>query len=140
LSGPILSAMRPVVEREHVAHEKAAGREAVDARHIPGSRVDVESTDPATGEKHLIEIKAFGGSGRGGGRGGEPNHGAPPTLYIVTDVRSADPSAIRILDLTGEQLHERLAAKQEKHYFEATLPVALYDELRAVAGDPSATE
>ncbi|MGO1686386.1 MAG: protein NO VEIN domain-containing protein, partial [Brachybacterium sp.] len=48
-----------------IAHEKAAGRAAVDARHIPGSRVDVESIDNTTGEKRLIEIKAFGGAGRG---------------------------------------------------------------------------
>lgn len=129
-----------------IAHEKAAGREAVDARHIPGSRVDVESTDPATGEKRLIEIKAFGGSGRGDDLWLEPNQVAALSevpgshLYIVTDVRSTDPSAIRILDLTGEQLRERLTAKKVKHYFEVPLPVALYDELRAAAGEPLAKE
>lgn len=56
-----------------IAHERAAGRTAVDARHIPGSRVDVESIDNTTGEKRLIAIKAFGGAGRGDDLWLEPN-------------------------------------------------------------------
>lgn len=126
-----------------IAHEKAAGRKAVDARQIPGSSVDVESTD-ATGEKRLIEIKAFGGQGRGDFLWLEPNQvealkEVPGShLYLVTNVRSADPGDMRVLDLTGEQLRTRLAAKKEKHYFEVPMPVAVYDDLHGKAMDPPA--
>lgn len=118
-------------------YERAAGRTAVDARHIPGSRVDVESTDDVTGEKRLIEIKAAGGAGRGVDLWLEPNQVqaleqvSGSHLYIVTNVKSPEPDAIRVLDLTGEQLRERLAAKREKHYYEVPLPVSVYDDLLA---------
>ena len=46
-------------------YERTAGGTAVDVRKTRGSRVDVESIDDATGEKRLIQIKAFGGTGRG---------------------------------------------------------------------------
>lgn len=122
-----------------IAHERAAGRTAQDARHIPGSLVDVESSDPATGEKRLIEIKAFGGTGRGDFLWLEPNQvealeQIPGShLYLVTNVRSNDPSEIRVLDLTGEQLRARLAAKREKHYYEVPMPVGVYDDLRSTS-------
>lgn len=129
-----------------IAHERAAGRTATDARHIPGSRVDVESVDDATGEKRLIEIKAFGGTGRGEFLWLEPNQvealeQVPGShLYLVTSVRSADPSEMRVLDLTGEQLRARLAVKREKHYFEIPMPVAVYDDLHdAAMGPPTVT-
>ena len=129
-----------------IAHEKAAGRAAVDARHIPGSRVDVESIDNTTGEKRLIEIKAFGGAGRGDDLWLEPNQVAAleevpgSHLYLVTKVRSADPSEIRVLDLAGEQLRVRLEAKREKHYFEVPMPVAVYDDLHGTSiGAPTVT-
>ncbi|ATG50431.1 hypothetical protein CFK38_01995 [Brachybacterium vulturis] len=129
-----------------IAHERTAGRTATDARHIPGSKVDVESIDDVTGEKRLIEIKAFGGAGRGDVLWLEPNQiealeQVPgPHLYLVTDVRSVDSSNIRILDLTGEQLRARLEARREKHYFEVPLPTALYDDLHSkAASPPSAT-
>ena len=120
-----------------LASDRAAGRTAVDARHIPGSRVDVESTDDVTGEKRLIEIKAAGGAGRGVDLWLEPNQVqaleqvSGSHLYIVTNVKSPEPDAIRVLDLTGEQLRERLAAKREKHYYEVPLPVSVYDDLLA---------
>ena len=118
-----------------IAYERAAGRTARDTHTTKGAPVDVESEDDVTGEKRLIEIKAFGGAGRGDDLWLEPNQvealeqipGAH--LYLVTNVRSADPSQIRILDLTGEQLRERLEKKREKHYFEVPLPVAVYDDL-----------
>lgn len=129
-----------------LAHERAAGRQATDVRHIPGSQVDVESIDD-TGEKRLIEIKAFGGTGRGDDLWLEPNQVEALSeipgshLYLVTNVRSADPSAMRILDLTGEQLRERLEAKREKHYFEVPMPVAVYDDLQDRAMDsPTVTD
>jgi hypothetical protein len=58
-----------------------------------------------------------------------------PHLYLVTNARSADPSDMRVLDLTGEQLREQLEAKREKHYYEVPLPTADYDDLhsRAIA-------
>lgn len=122
-----------------IAHERAAGRTAEDARHIPGSLVDVESTDDATGEKRLIEIKAFGGTGHGDFLWLEPNQvealeQVPGShLYLVTNIRSADPSEIRVLDLTGEQLRARLAVKREKRYFEVPMPVAVYDDLHSTS-------
>lgn len=124
-----------------IAHERAAGRTATDARHIPGSRVDVESVDDATGETRLIEIKAFGGTGRGDFLWLEPNQvealeQVPGShLYLVTNVRSADPSEIRVLDLNGEQLRARLKAKREKRYFEVPMPVAIYDDLHSTSMD-----
>ena len=124
-----------------IAHERAAGRTARDTRTIKGAPVDVESIDNATGEKRLIEIKAFGGAGRGDDLWLEPNQvealervpGAH--LYLVTNIRAADPSQIRILDLTGEQLRERLEQKREKHYFEVPLPVSVYDLLAAKSSE-----
>ena len=122
-----------------IAFERAAGRTAVDLRSRKDALVDVESIDDTTGEKRLIEIKAFGGAGRGDFLWLEPNQvkafeqDPAAHLYLVTNVRSADPSAIRILDLTGEQLRERLGKKREKHYFEVPMPVAVYDDLVANA-------
>ncbi|MEO2096617.1 MAG: DUF3883 domain-containing protein [Brachybacterium sp.] len=122
-----------------IAYERAAGRKATDTHKTKGALIDVESVDDATGEKRLIEIKAFGGAGRGDFLWLEPNQvkafeeDPAAHLYLVTNVRSADPSAIRILDLTGEQLRERLGKKREKHYFEVPMPVAVYDDLAANA-------
>lgn len=122
-----------------IAFERAAGRTAVDLRSKKDALVDVESLDDVTGEKRLIEIKAFGGAGRGDFLWLEPNQvkafeqDPDAHLYLVTNVRSADPSAIRILDLTGEQLRERLGKKREKHYFEVPMPVTVYDDLAANA-------
>ena len=122
-----------------IAYERAAGRTAVDLRSRKDALVDVESVDDTTGEKRLIEVKAFGGAGRGDDLWLELNQVAAfeqdpdAHLYIVTNVRSADLSAIRILDLTGEQLRERLGKKREKHYFEVPMPVAVYDDLAANA-------
>ncbi|WP_270408112.1 protein NO VEIN domain-containing protein [Brachybacterium paraconglomeratum] len=120
-----------------IAYERAAGRKATDTHTTKGALVDVESVDDATGERRLIEIKAFGGAGRGDFLWLEPNQvkafeqDPAAHLYLVTNVRSADPSATRILDLTGEQLRERLRKKREKHYFEVPMPVAVYDDLVA---------
>ena len=122
-----------------IAYERAAGRKATDTHTTKDALVDVESIDDTTGEKRLIEIKAFGGAGRGDFLWLEPNQAKAfeqdpaAHLYLVTNVRSADPSAIRILDLTGEQLRERLRKKREKHYFEVPMPVAVYDNLVANA-------
>ena len=122
-----------------IAFERAAGREATDTRNTQGALVDVESFDEVTKRKRLIEVKAFGGAGRGDFLWLEPNQvkafeqDPDAHLYLVTNVRSADPSAIRILDLTGEQLRERLGKKREKHYFEVPMPVAVYDDLVANA-------
>lgn len=130
-----------------IAHERAAGRTATDARHNPGSPVDVESVEDATGEKRLIEIKAFGGTGRGDDLWLEPNQvralsEVPDShLYLVTNVRSTEPSEMQVLDLTGEQLRARLEVKREQHYFEVPLPVAVYDDLlRSAAETPTNTD
>lgn len=120
-----------------IAFERAAGRKASDTRYTQGALVDVESFDEVTKEKRLIEVKAFGGASRGDDLWLEPNQikafAKDPAahLYLVTNVRSADPSAIRILDLTGDQLRERIEQKREKHYFEVPMPIAVYDDLLA---------
>ena len=120
-----------------IAVERAAGRKASDTRYTQGALVDVESFDEVTKEKRLIEVKAFGGAGRGDDLWLEPNQikafakDSAAHLYLVTNVRSADPSAIRILDLTGDQLRERIEQKREKHYFEVPMPIAVYDDLLA---------
>ena len=120
-----------------IAFERAAGRKASDTRYTQGALVDVESFDEVTKEKRLIEVKAFGGASRGDDLWLVPNQvkafAKDPAahLYLVTNVRSADPSAIRILDLTGDQLRERIEQKREKHYFEVPMPIAVYDDLLA---------
>lgn len=56
-----------------IAFERAAGRTALDLRSKKDALVDVESLDDVTGEKRLIEIKPFGGAGRGDFLWLEPN-------------------------------------------------------------------
>lgn len=120
-------------------HEAAAGRNAVDAHKEPGSPTDVRSTDPATGEVRLIEVKAFGRSVRGEflmletvqvetGEKDPDFH-----LYIVENVRSGDPAQFRLIDVHGAELQQLLSTKREKHYFEVPVPVGVYDRLTAPA-------
>lgn len=118
-----------------LAHERAAHREAEDLRKEPDSPVDVKSFDPETQRTRLIEVKAFGGAGRGeflwlekaqadALLGNPDGH-----VYLVTHVRSEDPSDIRLLDLSGLDLQERLQAGKPKSYVEVPMPVAMYDRL-----------
>lgn len=124
-----------------IAYEKAAGRTAADTRTDRVARVDVVSRDEATGQERHIEIKAYGGSGRGEDLWLEPAQigvleSVPnPHLYVVTNVRSPEPGSVRILDLTGDELRERLAVKRPKAYFEVPLPTSVYDKMLAKA-DP----
>lgn len=123
-----------------IAYEKAAGRIASDTRIDRVARVDVVSRDEATKQERHIEIKAYGGSGRGEALWLEtaqieilesvPN----PHLYIVTNVRSPEPGSVRILDLAGDELRERLAAKRSRAYFEVPLPTSMYDKMLTKAG------
>ncbi|PZP14776.1 MAG: hypothetical protein DI611_11345 [Brachybacterium faecium] len=118
-----------------IAHERAAGRTATDTRGTRGAQVDVISVDDTAGHEHHIEVKAYGGSGRGADLWLEPvqvevlESVANPHLYIVTDVRSPDPIAMRILDLTGDELRICLEKERPKLYFEIPLPTAVYDQL-----------
>lgn len=118
-----------------IAYEKAAGRTAADTRTDRVARVDVVSRDEATGQERHIEIKAYGGSGRGEDLWLEPAQigvleSVPnPLLYIVTHVRSPEPGTVRILDLTGDELRICLEKKRPKSYFEIPLPTAVYDQL-----------
>lgn len=128
-----------------LAHERAVGREPRDTRHGPSAQVDVESVDPATGAVHLIEVKAYGGTGRGEDLWLEPRQVSALEdaerghLYIVTQVRSEDPAAIRILDLSGAQLQQRLAAKKLKQYYTVPLPTAAHDALTSASPEPPTT-
>ena len=94
------------------AVERAAGRTPVDLRSRKDALVGVASVDYVTGEKRLIEIKAFGGAGRGDFLWLEPSQvkgfeeELDAHLYIVTNVRSADPSTIRILDAAAREAQE----------------------------------
>lgn len=116
-------------------HEIAAKREPRDARKKAGSLVDVESYDPVSRQTRMIEVKAFGGSGRGEFLWVEENQVSAlkdhpdAHLYIVTFIRSSDPSDIRLLDLTGPELQKRLELAKPKRYYEVPMPVAVYDAL-----------
>lgn len=72
-----------------IAFERAAGRTAVDMRSRKDALVDVQSVDDATGERRLIEIKAFGGAGRGDFLWLEPNEvkafEADPAAHLTDD-------------------------------------------------------
>lgn len=100
------------------------------------------STGPVTGQERHIEIKAYGGPGRGEDLWLEPaqvralEEVPDPHLYVVTNVRSIDPEAIRILDLGGEQLQARLRAKKHREYYSVPMPVAIYDALREASTTP----
>lgn len=126
-----------------IAYEKAAGREATDTRGDRSAQVDVVSTDPATGQERHIEIKAYGGPGRGEDLWLEPaqvralEEVPDPHLYVVTNVRSIDPEAIRVLDLAGEQLQAQLRVKKLREYYSVPMPVALYDALREASTTPA---
>ncbi|MFC7458158.1 protein NO VEIN domain-containing protein [Brachybacterium sp. GCM10030267] len=117
------------------AYEAAAGRTARDTRHVPGSPADMVSTDDGTGEERLIEVKAYGKSARGDDLWlEEPQVEAGRTqrnfhLYVVDNVRSGDPLRMRLLDLSGDMLSERLAAAKKRTYYTVPFPVSVYDSL-----------
>ena len=126
-----------------IAYEKAAGRKAIDTRGDRSAQVDVVSTDPVVGQERHIEIKAYGGDGRGEDLWLEPaqvralEEVPEPHLYVVTNVRSIDPEAIRVLDLAGEQLQAQLRVKKLREYYSVPMPVALYDALREASTTPA---
>lgn len=128
-----------------IAHEQAAGRTATDIRGKQGSKVDLKSFDKTADKEWLIEVKAFGGTGRGDDLWLEESqvdvleNVADSHLYLVINARAVDESEMRILDLTGEQLSRRLKDKRPKSYFEVPVPVADYDDLLGKAMNSPAT-
>lgn len=128
-----------------LVHERAAGRKPKDLRTASGSQVDVESFDPVTKRTHQIEVKAFGGAGRGDFLWLENTQfsalkdNPDGHVYIVTHLRSENPSDVRLLDLAGDTLQERLKEMRPKSYVEVPMPVKVYDALLATAVAPGNT-
>lgn len=109
-----------------ISLERAAGRDARDARHT-GAAVDI------TSPPRLIEVKAYGRSGRGNDlwletrQVDEARRNPQFHLYIVENVRQGDPSAFTLRVLAGDRLQRLLGRARERHYFEVPWPVADYD-------------
>lgn len=111
-----------------MAHERAAGREPVDARHVASAPVDVVSGD------RLIELKAAGGNTRGADIWLEPaQYEVARTdprfhLYVVENVGQGDPAQFRLIDLHGDRLQRLLTRAKERRYFTVPWPVDEYDD------------
>ena len=119
-----------------LAHERAKGREARDARHR-GEAADVIS------EGRVIEVKAYGGSARGSDlwlevRQVEEAKGNPEFhVYVVENIRQGDPTRFRLIDLHGETLARLLDRAKEQRYYTVPFPVAVYDAERDRQSDQS---
>jgi hypothetical protein len=117
------AAIAYVIERE-----RAAGREAIDARYL-GKPADVESPP------RLVEVKAVGKpSARSDGfmwletRQVETARENPNFyVYLVENVRQGDPALFTLRVFGGDQLKRLLARAKERRYYEVPLPVKEYD-------------
>ena len=115
------AAIRWVVELE-----RAAGRNAVDARYT-GSPGDLESPP------RVIEVKAAGRSARGADlwletrQVAEADRNTHFYIYVVENVRQGDPTNFTLRVLGGADLQRLLQRKREQHYFTVPWPVATYD-------------
>ncbi|GEM_PF-2306424 len=129
-----------------LAHEKRAGREARDARHVPSSKADIVSRWPG-GPEFDIEIKAYGASARTGELWLEPNQvdaalANPETfrLYVIENVRQGDKEKFRLLDIHGPRLAELLRGRKEHRYLAVPLRAADYDRIVREAAEDAAAE
>lgn len=118
-----------------VSYERAHGREAVDTRGR-GAAADLVSGD------RTIEVKAYGGSGRGQDLWLEVRQFEEAAtnphfwLYIVDNVRQGDAGMFGLLRIGGNDLRVLLGRARERRYYEVPWPVADYDRLRQqVPGD-----
>ena len=110
--------------------ERIAGRTPVDTRYR-GAPADVESPP------RLIEVKAFGKSGRGSDlwletrQVDEARGNTDFYVYVVENVRQGDPALFTIKVLGGKRLARLLLRAKEQHYYTVPWPVADYDSLTA---------
>lgn len=106
-----------------MAYERLQGRVPRDSRHR-GEAADLESSG------RVIEVKAYGGSGRGYDlwlevrQFEEAQRNPNFYLYVVEHVRSGKPT-LKILH--GEQLARLLGRAKEKRHFELPWPTRDYD-------------
>ena len=109
-----------------IDRERAAGREPRDTRRR-GAPTDIESPP------RLIEVKAFGKSGRGSDlpfevRQFEEARSNPNFyLYVVEHIAQGDPTKFTLKLLGGEQLSRLIARAKEQRYYGVPWPVAEYD-------------
>lgn len=123
-----------------IDYERRFGRVAQDTRGR-GAAADVESDD------RIIEVKAAGGSARGADlwletrQVEEARHNPNFHVYVVDNVRQADPEHFGLVDLHGEVLARLLQRAREQHYYTVPVPVKIYDDNREMSnatGTPSA--
>lgn len=117
--------------------EREAGRTPVDRRHEAAFAADIWSP-PRT-----IEIKAVGMNQRGWFVPLELRQFEAAMadsdfyLYVVDNIRQADPSAFRLKVFSGERLLRLLAKAKKREYYEMPIPVGEFDSapgLEAVLG------
>jgi hypothetical protein len=107
--------------------ERRAGREPVDRRHEASFAADI-SSPPRT-----IEVKAVGKDQRGWfvpleARQHDAALADPQFyLYVVDNIRQADPSAFRLKVFAREQLQRLLQNAKKREYWEMPIPVAEFD-------------
>ncbi len=108
-------------------YERRSGREPQDTHGNPQAPADLVSPP------RMIEVKAYGGSARGGELWLEPNQMQAATsggefyLYIVENVRQGDPRLFTLRILGGERLGSLLKRAKEWRYFTLPWPVNDYD-------------
>lgn len=111
-----------------IEHERRQGREARDTRGR-GQAADLES------DGRLIEVKAYGKSGRGEDlwlevrQVEEARRNPAFHLYIVENIRQGDPARFMLRDLHGDVLAALLDRAKEQRYYTVPFPVAVYDAL-----------
>jgi hypothetical protein len=109
-----------------IERERAVGRQPRDTRYR-GAPADIESPP------RLIEVKAFGKSGRGSDlplevRQFEEARANPNFyVYVVDHVAQGDPSNFTLKVLGNEQLARLLGRAKEQRYYAVPWPVAEYD-------------
>lgn len=113
--------------------ERSAGREPTDSRHCRAP-ADIESPP------RLIEVKAFGTTGRGNDlwlevrQVEEAKRNPRFYVYVVENVRQGDPARFT-LKVLGEDLLARLLGRaKEQRYFTVPWPVADYDSAPTSVG------
>jgi Protein NO VEIN, C-terminal len=111
-----------------IAYEASQGRTAADTRG-KGAPADVESSDG-----RIIEVKAYGTSGRGQDLWLEARQVAEAEsnpnfwVYVVYNVRQGDPGGFGLRLLGGAQLARLVAKKRLQTTYTIPFPVAEYDK------------
>jgi hypothetical protein len=110
--------------------EREEGREPIDSRHSGGA-ADIVSPP------RVIEVKAVGKQSCRGEdlwletrQVEEARHNPDFWLYVVENVRQADPTRFTVKRIGGDRLQRLLSRAREKHYYEVPWPVADYDSDR----------